>query len=121
MARNSIVVECGPTPNGLVRHDIVAWMRESVTRILDCLDCINRNQAVQLPPVGSWGTHWAKGSLEGGLPASVIVNRMVVPKEAQEGRKEAAGMGKIAVPCDDTGRPTAMFAPNLQDNDFKPL
>jgi succinylglutamate desuccinylase len=113
MGRSNIVVECGPTPNGLVRHDIVSWMREATGRILDCLDCMNRNVVLPMPPAGSWGSSWARGISQTGLPSHIVVNRPRVDP--------GSGAGKIAVPIDESGRPSVMFAPSLQDGDFRPL
>lgn len=114
VGRCNLTIECGPTANGLVRHDIVAWMRESTERVLDCLDCVNRGLAPPMPPTGSWGASWARGITDkDGLPAAVVVNSFVVDPRT--------GMGKIAVPCDEQGKPTMMFAPSLQDCDFQPL
>eukprot|EP01062_Namystynia_karyoxenos_P060383 TRINITY_DN5193_c0_g1_i1.p1 TRINITY_DN5193_c0_g1~~TRINITY_DN5193_c0_g1_i1.p1 ORF type:complete len:404 (+),score=121.02 TRINITY_DN5193_c0_g1_i1:107-1213(+) len=116
--RHGVIVECGPSPWGVVRHDIVAWMRESTRRMLDYIDAHNRGAAAPMPPAGTWGKKWAVGtdtiSGPAPLPAKVVLNKAVIDS--------ATNMpAKIPVPADEHGRALVMFHPDLQDHDWRSL
>lgn len=115
LGRHGVIVECGPSPWGCVRHDIVSWMRESTRRILDYIDARNRGVALEMPPAGSWGRGWAKGG-GAGLPGRVVVNTAIM---VRRGDDVAPMPAKIPVPTNEAGRAAVMFSPDVLDKDWR--
>lgn len=48
MGREGIMIEVGPIPQGILRHDVCAWMEAAITAVMDFLEALNTG-ALDLP------------------------------------------------------------------------
>jgi aspartoacylase len=101
IGQHGLMIECGPSPWGLVRHDIVTMMRGAINHILDFLEGTNSGHTLPFP----------NGQK---MPATATVNAAIIDPNT-------GVPAKIAAPADDNGRPLAMFHPQLQDSDWSDL
>eukprot|EP01063_Lacrimia_lanifica_P001535 TRINITY_DN10778_c0_g1_i1.p1 TRINITY_DN10778_c0_g1~~TRINITY_DN10778_c0_g1_i1.p1 ORF type:complete len:388 (+),score=111.54 TRINITY_DN10778_c0_g1_i1:144-1166(+) len=103
MGRHAMMIECGPTPWGLVRHDMISMMHTCLGHIMDYVhDAVNK---------GKGPLEEVNGVVVG--PSVPVMKGILDP---------ATGLnGKIPAPCNEHGRPTACFHPSMQDRDYKEL
>lgn len=103
IGRHALMIECGPTPWGLVRHDVHMMMTAALGHMMD----------------------YVEEAVNKGKGPEDEVNGVVVGKDVtvMKGIKDpATGLnGKVPAPCNEHGRPSAMFHQDMQDKDWKVL
>lgn len=103
VGRHALMIECGPTPWGLVRHDIYTMMTTALGHMMDYI-----NDAINV----------GKGPLDS-INSVVLGEQVSVMKGIKD---PVTGLnGKVPAPCNEHGRPSAMFHPSMQDQDWKVL
>ena len=100
VGRNGLQIEVGPTPQGVIRQDVIDSLDRATQLILSYLD--RRNRAA-----GAEAEVAADGGAGGGLAE---VEAWLYDHE-----------GKIPWPVDSDGRPTAVTASSLQGQDYEPV
>jgi len=104
VGKHAVVIEVGPTPQGLLRHDVVLATRATVQHVVDFAALYN---------------------------ARLSSGRLASPSKTTRGKMPRAGdvvdvyadgaRGKLAWPVDLDGFPAALVHRDLQDRDWQPL
>ncbi len=53
IAKQGIIIEVGPQPQSVLRHDIMVWMEMLIKHVLDFVDLYNKNQLPKFPTIFS--------------------------------------------------------------------